>query len=166
MGEIWELVDGNERKTGMEIERGTNTPIPHGMYHMAVDIWTKSKDGKILLTQRHPDKDWPLYWECSGGSLVKGESIVSGAQRELQEETGIIVPEDKLDYLGKTVMPEYQCIMHTFMVRLERDVTLKLQSDEVIGAKWVDISELEAMKEKIVESVWRRYLQFKNRLIR
>ena len=43
MGELWELVDINENKTGVMIERGTNTPIPQGMYHTAVDIWTKSK---------------------------------------------------------------------------------------------------------------------------
>ena len=49
MRELWELVDINENKTGIMIERGTNTPIPQEMYHVAVDIWTKSKDGKILL---------------------------------------------------------------------------------------------------------------------
>ena len=37
MGEIWELVDIYEKKTGVLIERGTNTPIPDGMYHTAVD---------------------------------------------------------------------------------------------------------------------------------
>jgi 8-oxo-dGTP pyrophosphatase MutT (NUDIX family) len=86
MNEVWELVDINENKTGVMIERGTNTPIPQGMYHTAVDVWTKSKDGKILLTQRHPNKAWGLKWECSGGAMVAGESPIDSARRELEEE--------------------------------------------------------------------------------
>lgn len=166
MREVWELVDINENKTGVMIERGTSIPIPQGMYHMAVDIWVKGKDGKILLTQRHPNKPWGLKWECSGGSIVKGESHMEGAIRELQEETGIKITEEKLLYLGKTVMEEYQCIMYTYLVCLTDDVALNLQAEEVVDAKWLEISELENMREDIVGSVWDRYLQFKEKIIR
>ena len=165
MGEVWELVDIDENKTGIMIERGTNTIIPQGMYHTAVDIWTKSKDGKILLTQRHPNKEWGLKWECSGGSIIKGERSIDGARRELQEETGIKISEEKMIFLGKTMMEEYQCIMYTYLVRLTDDVKLNLQSEEVVDAKWVGISELENMKEDIVNSVWDRYLQFKDKIV-
>lgn len=165
MGEVWELVDIDENKTGIMIERGTNTIIPQGMYHTAVDIWTKSKDGKILLTQRHPNKEWGLKWECSGGSIIKGERSIDGARRELQEETGIKISEEKMIFLGKTMMEEYQCIMYTYLVRLTDDVKLNLQSEEVVDAKWVGISELENMKEDIVKSVWDRYLQFKDKIV-
>ena len=165
MGELWELVDIDGNKTGIMIERGTNTRIPQGMYHIAVDIWTKSKDGKILLTQRHPDKEWGLKWECSGGSVIKGERSIDGARRELQEETGIQILEEDLIYLGKTIMLEYQCIMYTYLVQLTDDVKLNLQPEEVVDAKWVEISELENMKEDIVKSVWDRYLQFKDKIV-
>ena len=165
MNEIWELVDINENKTGVMIERGTNTPIPQGMYHTAVDIWTKSKDGKILLTQRHPNKDWGLKWECSGGAIVAGESPVDSAKRELEEETGITVSEEKVVYLGKTIMENYQCIMYTYIVFLSDDVELKLQPEEVVDAKWVDFVELENMKAEIVESLWDRYLQFRTKIV-
>lgn len=165
MNEIWELVDINENKTGVMIERGTNTPIPQGMYHTAVDIWTKSKDGKILLTQRHPNKAWGLKWECSGGAIVAGESPVDSAKRELEEETGITVSEEKVVYLGKTIMENYQCIMYTYIVFLSDDVELKLQPEEVVDAKWVDFVELENMKAEIVESLWDRYLQFRTKIV-
>lgn len=165
MREVWELVDLNENKTGVLIERGTGTPIPEGMYHMAVDIWIKGKDGKILLTQRHPNKPWGLKWECSGGAIVKGESHMDGAVRELYEETGIKVSKEELIYLGKSVMEEYHCIMHTYLVCLSDDVRLNLQSEEVVDAKWLEISELENMKEDIVDVLWDRYLQFKGKLV-
>ena len=160
MGEIWELVDIHENKTGVTIERGTNTPIPQGMYQMAVNIWTKNNEGKILLTQRHPNKDWGLKWECSGGVITKGETSIEGARRELQEETGIKVSEDKLQYLGKVVMQEHQCIMHTYLVQLTDAVELHLQPEEVVDAKWVTISELENMKEDMVDHLWDRYLKY------
>ena len=34
MNEVWELVDINENKTGIMIERGTNTPIPQCIKHI------------------------------------------------------------------------------------------------------------------------------------
>lgn len=165
MNEVWELVDIDENKTGIMIERGTNTPIPQGMYHTAVDIWTKNKDGKILLTQRHPNKEWGLKWECSGGAIVKGERSIDGARRELQEETGIKISEENLTYLGKTIMKEYQCIMYTYLVCLTDNVEIKLQPEEVVDAKWVGVREIENMKENIVKSVWERYLQFKDKIV-
>lgn len=165
MGEIWELVDKFGNITGNIIERGTGAYIPHGMYHMAVDIWIKNKDRKILLTQRHPNKEWGLKWECSGGAIIKGERNIDGARRELHEETGIEISEDQLMYLGNTIMEEYQCIMYTYLVQLTDDVQLKLQPEEVVDFKWVDISELESMKEDIVKSVWDRYLQFRDRIV-
>lgn len=164
MSEVWELVDIDGNKTGIMIERGINTQIPQGMYHTAVDIWTKNKDGKILLTQRHPDKEWGLKWECSGGAIVKGERSIDAARRELEEETGIKISEERLTYLGKTIMEEYQCIMYTYLVWLTDDVEIKLQPEEVIDAKWVRSHELENMKDDIVESVWDRYLQFKDNI--
>ena len=162
MGEIWELVDIYEKKTGVLIERGTNTPIPDGMYHTAVDIWTKDKDGKILLTKRHPNKDWGLKWECSGGAIVKGESSLEAGRRELLEETGISVSEEQLIYLGKSMMNGHRCIIYTYFVQLTEDVEVTIQPEEVVDYKWVDIQELENMKDDLVDGVWERYLQFKD----
>lgn len=116
------------------------------------------------MTQRHPNKEWGLKWECSGGSIIKGERSIDGAKRELQEETGIKASEEELIYLGKSIMTGYQCIMHTYLVQLTDDVKLSLQPEEVVDAKWVESSELENMKEDIVKSVWDRYLQFKDKM--
>lgn len=165
MGELWELVDIDEKKTGTIIERNSNTPIPRGMFNRAVDIWTKSRDGKILLTQRHPNKFWGGYWECSGGAIIKGENHLMAAQRELYEETGIKLSKESFEYLGKTILEEYQCIMYTYVVRLADDVNLNLQAEEVVDAKWVEVDELENIKDDIVKNVWDRYLKYKEQII-
>ena len=38
MGELWNLVDGKGIATGIKYERGTSTPIPEGLYHLAVEV--------------------------------------------------------------------------------------------------------------------------------
>ena len=88
MAELWELVDINKKKTGKILVRESDMLIPEGMYHMVVEIWTKDSNGKILLTQRHPNKHFGLLWEASGGAMVAGEESIEAAQRELKEETG------------------------------------------------------------------------------
>ena len=52
--------------------------------------------------------------------------------------------------------------MYTYFVQLTEDVEVKIQPEEVVDYKWVDIQELENMKDDIVDSVWERYLQFKD----
>lgn len=47
MGELWELVDIDENKTGITIEREANTLIPQGMYHIAVIFGRKAKMEKF-----------------------------------------------------------------------------------------------------------------------
>lgn len=55
--------------------------------------------------------------------------------------------------------------MYKYFVCLASDVKLNLQAEEVVGDKWLDISELENVKDDIVDSVWDRYLQFKEKII-
>ncbi len=165
MSEKWTIVDINENEVGLTWERGSNLKIPDGLFHVAVSIWIKDQHGNILLTQRHPDKSWGLKWECSGGSVLAGESVIEGVQRELREETGIILSEDKLKYLGKIVMQDRHCIMHTFLGHVDSEMNLVLQPEEVVDAKWVNEQELEQMKDEIVETVWDRYLRFKMNII-
>ena len=54
--------------------------------------------------------------------------------------------------------------MYKYFVCLASDVNLNLQAEEVVGDKWLDISELENVKDDIVDSVWNRYLQFKEKI--
>ena len=164
MSEKWTIVDINENEVGLTWERGSNLKIPDGLFHVAVSVWIKDPRGNILLTKRHPNKTWGLKWECSGGSVLAGESVIEGVQRELREETGITLSEDKLKYLGKTVMKDRRCIMHTFLGYVDSEISITLQPEEVVDAKWVNKQELEQMKDEIVETVWERYLQFKTEI--
>ena len=163
MSEMWDLIDSNKNKTGITYERNCGTPIPKDMYHLAVEIWTLKPNGEILLTQRHPNKNYGLMWEATGGSVLAGESSIQGAVRELYEETGIKVNDNELTYIGDIVGDTY--IMDEYVHILETDdIDLNLQPEEVVDAMWVTKEELEEKKDLIVESVWERYCKYKDKI--
>ena len=89
MAELWDLYDSSRKKTGVAVERGQT--IPEGSYHLVVSVWIMNSKGEFLLSQRHPDKPYPLYWECTGGSVLAGESSLEGPVREVREELGQVL---------------------------------------------------------------------------
>lgn len=90
--EKWDLYNAKREKTRLTMQRGEN--IPKGLYHLVVSAWIVNQQGQYLLSQRHPDKQYPLYWECTGGAVLSGENSLQGAVREVKEELGItLAPE-------------------------------------------------------------------------
>jgi isopentenyldiphosphate isomerase len=63
MTELWDLYNEERKKTGT-ILRGT--PIPKGQYHLVISAWIVNSKGEYLLSQRHPNKAYPYFWECTG----------------------------------------------------------------------------------------------------
>lgn len=89
MQEYWDLYDENRRPLGETHLRGL--ALPKGTYHIVVEVWTVNSKGEILLTLRDPKKEtYPDKWECTGGSILAGETSKTGAVRELFEEIGIM----------------------------------------------------------------------------
>lgn len=140
MQELWDLYDENRNPLGRIHVRGV--PLKEGEYHLVVDIWTITPDGRILIDKRHPDKPWGGLWECSGGSVTAGEDSLTGAIRELEEEIGIKANTDELILIGTFLSAD--SIVDTYV--LIKDVELRnlvFQKEEVTDAKFVTFSELE-----------------------
>lgn len=142
MTEYFDLYTADRRKLGRKIQRGA--PIPHGEYHIVVQIMTVNSRGEILLTQRVPEKTSGGRWECSGGCAISGETSREAAVRELYEETGIraLPSEISLEWTMVTdsMLRDFYIVHKN--VGLER---LVLQSEEVCAAKWVSFERLSEM---------------------
>ena len=67
--EKWDLYNAKREKSGITVCRGEI--IPKGLYHLSVSAWIVNQQGQYLLSQRHPKKQYPLYWECTQHHKLK-----------------------------------------------------------------------------------------------
>ena len=141
--ELWDLYDADEKPLDRTHRRGE--PMERGTYHLGVDIWVITSDGRILLTLRSMEKDdCPGEWENTCGSVLAGETAPEGAARELSEETGITASPAELIPIGRRV--GYDCIDYTYI--LKRDIRIediRFQPGETVAARLVTPDELDDM---------------------
>lgn len=141
--EIWDAYDEKENKLGYDLFR--NEQVPNDVYHIVVEVYVFSSDGKVLITQRAANKNYPLKWENTGGSILKGETPMQGAIRELNEETGLIVTETQLCLAYTEV--KHPAIYKCFAAFVEENEQISLQKSETIDYKWLPYNDfLEFIK--------------------
>lgn len=142
--EEWDLYDENRVLQPISMKRGES--VPEGLYHLVTEVWVISGD-KILLTRRHPNKHYGGCYECTGGSVIKGENSLQGAVRELQEEIGLPVNQEELTLVAKTKRGNY--FIDTYILKKDINIEdLELLDCEVIGAIQVDYPTLLEMMEE------------------
>lgn len=146
MPEVWELRDENKQPTGKTMLRGD--PIPPGYWHIVVGVWTLTADGRLLLTRRHPDKPWGLMWENTAGSVLAGEDSLHGALRELREETGLIAEPERVRLLRSERKERYFIDKYLYLCP-EKEPKLTLQPEEVVDARFIELSELDEWKDRL-----------------
>ena len=148
MPELWDLYDRRLMPLNETIERNDSMKMPKGKFHVVVNILSVNKEGKILITKRHPDKPYGNMWEISGGSVLSGERPLDGAVRELFEETGLKASADELSYMGQIIRERSGCIHNFYLYEgdfNENDITL--QEGETVGYMLVTPSEIEVMSQ-------------------
>lgn len=139
--EIWDAYDKDEKLLGFDIKRSQAKSLPEGVFHVVVSIYTATKDGKILLTERSRNKTYPLKWEVTGGSILKGETARIGAARELLEETGISCNPDSLIVLYHYTQPEKHVIYHGYLNIIDEEIHIKLQEGETMDYMYIPYEE-------------------------
>ena len=162
MTEIWDLVDENGNKLGVEWLRENHNSIPRGMYHPAVEVWVKVGE-ELLLERRHPDKTEGLKYDCPGGAVVSGEEFIVAAIRELYEEVGICASESDLTLLGTNV--HGCCYAVSYILKLDLLPELALLPSEVVGYRLIDASSLESIADEVTGGTLRRYIAYKDRIV-
>jgi len=103
------------------------------------------KDGRVLLVQRAAPPSRGL-WAIPGGSLEAGETLQQGAEREIREETGVVVragaPVYAFDFLQYDDQNRLQ--YHFVIVDMEGEYLggeVKA-ADDALAARWVSPAEL------------------------
>ena len=145
-----ELIDIVTEK-GVPIGKTALKSVIHkeGHYHNTAHIWFYTKEGEIVLQQRAASKViHPLLWDVSvAGHIDAGETIKSGAVREIQEEIGLTIKENDLQRIGvfKCAQSYPNGIIdnefhNTFISELKVPLSeLKCQPEEVEALKLVSL---------------------------
>ena len=129
------------------MQRGEN--IPKGLYHLVVSAWIVNQQGQYLLSQRHPDKQYLLYWECTGGAVLSGENRLQGAVREVKEELGITLAPEQGKLIYQFRREDMQDFYDVWLFHADIDIKeMVLQKTEVVDVQWVNQDKLLNMFQK------------------
>lgn len=148
MKELWDVYDENRNKTGETILREDYFKGETDMtkYHLAVHIWIKNSKGEWLISKRTPNKNFPLLWEQTGGSVLAGEDSLAGALREVKEELGITLDVNK-GYLYKSLKrPVYADFCDVWIFEHDCNIAdIVLQEDETCDAMWASSEKIKSL---------------------
>ena len=146
MIELFDMYDVNRKPLGHTHPRGV--PIKKGEYHIVVQVCVLDGKGCLLMTKRHPGKIDGNLWEVTAGSALAGEDSMTGALRELREETGLIVEKEQLKRLYTRTGHDF--FLDSYIVRLDQngeDVSLTMQEGETVDYIWADWETQEQMEK-------------------
>jgi len=144
MDELWDVYDENRNLTGKIMKR-SEYPRNADEYHLAVHIWIRNDKNEWLISKRTPNKNYPLLWECTGGSVLAGEDSLTAALREVKEELGITLDKEKgvlYRTIKRPIHPDF-CDVWVFEHNCSID-DIVFQPDETCDAMW-------AAADKIIE---------------
>ncbi len=108
-----------------------------GDFHLVIHVCLFNQQGEMLIQQRQPDKDdWQNMWDLTvGGSALAGETSQQAAEREVEEEIGLVL---NLQKLRPSVTVNFEYGFDDYYV-IETDVDLPklpLPTEEVSQVKW------------------------------
>lgn len=89
-----------------------------------------TNEGYILMGQRHPKGENPLYWEFPGGKCNEGESLENCLHREWKEELNLNISIEKEIYTN--ISSGYECVffvgniidIHQLEINVHHDIKL------------------------------------------
>ena len=136
MIEKLDVYDKEKKRTGKIIERKQGVTRNKGEYVISVQCWIVNSEGKMLLTQRSLNKTHGGMWEPTGGLVISGETSKQGIKRELKEEIGLDIDDDKIELIKEIV-----------------------KDSEVMDAKYVTIEEFSKMIENNEAFDWLDYFK-------
>lgn len=158
--EVWDLYNERRELVGRDHIRGEE--IPQGCYHLVVHAWIRNPKGEYLMAQRSADRrDFPLMWECVGGSVLKGEDSLAGAIREVQEEVGIHLSREQGKLVRSVVREEvngvpFRDILDVWLFEFDGPVILeRATTQEVAQTAWMTKEQIQVYLDngKLVQTL-------------
>lgn len=110
-------------------------------------VFVLEQDGKFLFLKRTDNfKGWYLL---PGGHVDEGERVIDAAVRELNEELGIIVKPNNLQFV--MVKPDNKYINFFFRVLDWEGIPQNMEPEKHGDMAWLDINHPEIYPEVVEE---------------
>ena len=159
--EYLDVVDGNNNLTGKTEER--NIIHEKGIWHREVAVWIMNEQGEILLQKRaSTKKQEPNKWAICAGHIDAGETVENAILREIEEELGIKVSIEELEFL-KTYKKQndipsnniknYNFQYMYFLKTNWKIENYKIRLEELSKIKYIPFAEFEDIVKKKDENV-------------
>lgn len=115
--EIFDVCDSEDRVIGQAPRSQVHA---QKLLHRAAHVFVFNSRGELFVQVRSATKDeYPnCYTSSASGHLSTGEDYLGSAQRELQEEIGIVAP---LEFLGKFPASKDMAWEHSVLYRAHSD---------------------------------------------
>ncbi len=99
------------------------------------------RDGRVLITQRPPDKSMAGLWEFPGGKVEPGETPEAAVVREMGEELGITIKPACLSPLtfASHAYEDFHLLMPLFVCRVWEGFATPREGQTL---KWVPPTKL------------------------
>jgi 8-oxo-dGTP diphosphatase len=111
-------------------------------FALAIRLLLFNKDGEVLLLQRSKSsKTNPGRWELPGGKIDPGESFDTALNREIMEETGLVVRISHAAGTAEQIVPGWH-VVHLMMTGSAISGKIRI-SDEHEEYRWVGIDEVK-----------------------
>lgn len=120
-----------------------------GLWHKGVHVWVLNSKGEFLIQRRSLKAQTTpgLLESTASGHIESGHTSVDTVIKELQEETGICVTQNEIEYVG-TIVDQFEMYNGTlknnefddvYLIRKDIDEnTLELSEHEISDLSWFD----------------------------
>ena len=143
--ELLDIYDNDGNLTGRKIARGDKSVVLNENEHMAVGvIFIENDKGEFLIQKTSKEKGGEF--SSTGGHIDSGETPLTSIKREVQEELGINVDNDKIEEYGFLLFDKPL----RFLFYLKKNIDLKdikVQKEEVDYVKYMSIKEIKDLIE-------------------
>lgn len=163
--ELLDVYNEKAEKTGKVVERGAKDDSFEPGERIAVSIIYIENDNNEFLIQKTSKQKGGLY-SSTGGHVNHNEEPYDAIIREVKEEIGIDISNEKIDYLGYLVVDFPVRFVYYLKKNIDLD-SLVLDKEEVESVSYMTKEELmdvinKGLMHKGHIKVLERVLEYKN----
>ena len=143
--ELLDVYDNNGNVTGRTIIRGDKTAVLNENEHIAVAvIFIENDNGEFLIQKTSEEKGGE--YSSTGGHVDSGETPLTTIKREVKEELGYNIDNEKIE--------EYGFMLYDMPIRylyyLKKNIPLSeltIQKEEVAFVEYMSVSKIKELIE-------------------